>query len=375
MVKGKKRSKGRVIAKVIAIVIFLLILYMFLPTIKNLVENPPSLENYTIPAEMNFKFERVINIQAKGTYTVNITIPTDNQFQNVEVKDLSGIPKRVIKEFNKTVWQYQNPSKITLLYQGKVVAKVWNIKDSLGVNAIPQSLKEQYNHNESIRVYDRTLHQYVNKTVITPHAFKNITEKLTKNDTTVLEKLRTIYNVIVINFRYNSERSGAPNTAIQVWNNKEGDCDELSFVFVSMARSIGIPAWVEYGLVYVQGSWGPHAWIGTVVPTKEGLVKVNIDTTEEVGTQHPYGIGFLIRNADRLTEWVDDGNSQHLNDYYSFIRGFYSDLQYNEQVNVFYANQTGEITIPVPGSQFPQWIMLFIIAIVVLAVFIIIIRF
>ncbi len=377
MAKRKKKSKGRVIAKVVAVVIFLLILYMFLPTIKNLVEHPPSLESMEIPAKMTFKFERVINIEASGKYTLNITVPYNNQFQNVQVKDLSGLKKSVIKEYNKTLWQYNlsGSSKITLLYQGTVVAKVWNIKDSLGVNAIPESLKEQYNHNESIKVYDRQMHQYVTKTVITPSAFKEVTEKYTKNDTTVLKKLRTIYNIIVENFRYNSERSGAPNTAIQTWNNRYGDCDELSFVFVSMARSIGIPAWVEYGLVYVQGTWGPHAWIGTVVPTKNGLIRVNIDTTEEVEHKNIYYIGFLKRGADRITEWVDDGNSQHLNAFYSFIRGYYSNLQYSEKINVFYANQTGTINIPVPGSQFPSWLVLFIIAIVILAIFIIIIRF
>jgi len=376
MAKGKERKRGRIIGKVIAIVLFLLFLYIMMPTINGLIKNPPSLESYTIPKEMSFKFERIITINAKGNYTLNLTIPQDNQFQKVSVKDLSNLQKSIVREYNRTVWSYslENDSKIKLVYQGKVFAKVWNINDSLDVNAIPQSLKRQYNHNESLTYYDEKMHTYVREIVIDPYEFKDVAKKLTKNDTNVLEKLRTIYNVIVDNFHYQSERKGLPSSAVETWNRGDGDCDELSFVFVSMARSLGIPAWVEYGLVYTQGTWSPHAWIGTVVPTKNGIVKVNIDTTVEVGREN-LGLGFLIRNADRIEEWQDDGNSSHLNSYYTFIRGYYENLQYNEQVNVFYSNQTGKISIPVPGTQFPSWLIIAILAIVIIAVFIIIIRF
>ena len=375
MVQGKRRKRGKIIGKVIAIIIFLILLYVMMPTINGWIKAPPSLEYYTISKEMSFKFERVININAEGTYTLNITIPQNNQFQKVEVKDLSNAKKKMINEYNRTVWSYslKDNSKITLIYEGKVVAKVWHISNSLGVNAIPQSLKEQYNHNESLTFYNDKEHAYVKEVVINPYAFRSITEKLTKNDTNVIQKLRTIYNVIVDNFHYISERSGAPSTAVETWNRGGGDCDELSFVFVSMARSIGIPAWVDYGLVYTRGTWSPHAWVGTVVPTKNGLINVEIDTTVEVGKQN-YGLGFLIRYADRLTEWQDDGNSSHLTSYYTFIEGHYNHLTYNENVNIFYSNQTGKIYIPVNGTQFPQWLMIAIIAIIIIAVFVVIIK-
>jgi hypothetical protein len=375
MGKRKKSGKGKIIAKVVAIVVFLIVLYLMIPTINGFINSPPSMEYYTIPKEMTFKFERIITINAQGNYTFNITVPQNNQFQKVKVDDLSSMPKNVVNEYNRTVWSYplKNNAQIKLVYEGKVVAKVWHINNSLDVNAIPESLKKQYNHNESLTFYNSDEHTYVKEIVINPYAFKNVTEKLTQNDTNVLEKLRTIYNVIVDNFHYISERKGIPNSAVKTWNQGAGDCDELSFVFVSMARSIGIPAWVEYGLVYTQNSWSPHAWIGAVVPTKNGIVKVNIDTTVEVGKQN-YGLGFLIRYADRLTEWQDDGNSQHLNSYYTLIKGYYEHLTYQERVNIFYANQTGKISIPVGGTQIPQWLMMIIVAIIIIGVFVAIIK-
>ncbi len=371
-----EKGKGKIIAKVIAIVIFLIILYAFMPYITNLIENPPAFASYTITSKIEFEFEREINIDALGTYTLNLTIPTNNTFQYVEVIDNSALPKEKITQYNRTLWKYElnNDAHLKIIYRGNITAKIWDIKESLDVDAIPQGLKDQYNHNESIRVYDEDSGNYVNKIVINPYAFQHLTEKLTKNDTSVLEKLRTIYDVIIANFRYKIERSGSPNSAVETWNNKEGDCDELSFVFVSMARSIGIPARVEYGLVYTQNTWGPHAWVNVPIPTSQGLVWADIDVTVEVG-QENVGRGFLIRNADRLTEWYEDGNSKHLTEYYSFIKGYYTSLHYSEDVNIIKMKKLGEITIPIKEAQLPQWLMPLIIGILILAVFIIIIRY
>ncbi len=370
------KRKGKIVAKVIAIVIFLVILYAFMPYITNFIENPPSLASYTITSGLDFEFEREINIDAQGTYTLNLTIPLNNTFQHVIVEDLSGLNKDVVKRYNRTMWSYdlQNNANLKIVYRGNISAKIWNIEDSLDVDAIPPNLKDQYNHNESIRVYDENLGRYVNKDVIQPSKFRHLTEKLTNNDTNVVEKLRTIYDIIIDNFKYQTQRSGSPSSAVETWNKKEGDCDELSFVFVSMARSIGIPARVEYGLVYAQNTWGPHAWVNVPIPTSDGVVWADIDVTVEVGGEN-VGRGFLIRNADRLTEWYEDGNSQHLTEYYSFIKGYYTSLHYSEDVNVIKMNKLGEITIPVKEAQLPQWLMILIIGLIILAVFIIIIRY
>jgi len=371
-----EKGKGKIIAKVIAVVIFLVILYAFMPYITGIIENPPSLASYTIPSGIEFEFERDINIEAVGTYTLNLTIPTNNTFQHVSVIDYSGVGKEIIQKYNKTIWKYdlKNNANLKIVYKGNLTAKIWDIEDSLDVDAIPSNLKQQYNHNESIRVYDEQTGNYINKDVIEPHAFQHLTQKLTQNDTNVLEKLRTIYDIIVGNFQYKTQRSGSPSSAVETWNKKEGDCDELSFVFVSMARSIGIPARVEYGLVYLQNSWGPHAWISAPIPTSKGIIWVNIDVTVEVGGEN-VGRGFLIRNADRLTEWCEDGNSQHLTEYYSFIKGYYTSLHYSENVKIIKMEKLGEITIPVKEAQLPQWLMILIIGIIILAVFVIIIRF
>ena len=53
-----------------------------------------------------------------------------------------------------------------------------------------------------------------------------------------------------------------------VLQNKEGVCDELTNLFISMTRSLGIPSRYVTGVAYTNliGDWGPHAWAEVYFP-------------------------------------------------------------------------------------------------------------
>jgi len=48
--------------------------------------------------------------------------------------------------------------------------------------------------------------------------------------------------------------------ALSTLENRMGDCNEHAMLFAAMARSAGIPARVEAGLVYMKGRFYYHAW-------------------------------------------------------------------------------------------------------------------
>jgi len=50
-----------------------------------------------------------------------------------------------------------------------------------------------------------------------------------------------------------------PN-AVQILENKQGDCNEHTTLYTALARSIGLPARMSTGLVYQKGSFYYHAW-------------------------------------------------------------------------------------------------------------------
>lgn len=55
-----------------------------------------------------------------------------------------------------------------------------------------------------------------------------------------------------------------PNTQ-DVLRIKRGDCNELSALLAGLLRSIGIPAYVNVGVVYLEGRFFYHAWVSVYV--------------------------------------------------------------------------------------------------------------
>ena len=59
-------------------------------------------------------------------------------------------------------------------------------------------------------------------------------------------------------------------SALEVLRTKVGDCNEHTALFVAMARSIGIPARIAVGLVFMHGAFYYHAWPEVYLTEKDG---------------------------------------------------------------------------------------------------------
>ena len=74
------------------------------------------------------------------------------------------------------------------------------------------------------------------------------------------------------NIQYNLSTltSNAVQKSSWVLKNKEGVCDELTNLFISMVRSLGIPARFVSGMAYtnLNHEFGPHAWAEVYFPDK-----------------------------------------------------------------------------------------------------------
>jgi transglutaminase-like putative cysteine protease len=60
-------------------------------------------------------------------------------------------------------------------------------------------------------------------------------------------------------------------SAREVLRTKVGDCNEHTALFVAMARSIGIPARIAVGLVFMHGAFYYHAWPEVYITEHDGL--------------------------------------------------------------------------------------------------------
>ena len=83
-------------------------------------------------------------------------------------------------------------------------------------------------------------------------------DKIVKPDDLPEQKVRKIVNWV---YRHVEKKPviSVPN-ALEVLQNKVGDCNEHAILVAALLRTAGIPAQIETGLVYLSGRFYYHAW-------------------------------------------------------------------------------------------------------------------
>ena len=346
-----------ILAAIVVIIVLTAAYYVAVDT--NILNGVTTTTSYQMPSEVSTHFSRnftfVSSSSSGETFTFYLT-PTINdslQSSTISISHSSNINESIVHSQNRTFFAITvNPgsSFVNFTYVINSYGKSWqNLANSTGLpSQIPSSLKAEYDHPEYFNSSGSSSLEVIN-----PSFFRSLTLNLTNNDTTVVGKLRSIYNYIVQNYRYNITYNigNVPLSAQQVYQLKKGDCEELSYLFESMSRSIGIPSWTQYGLLIQesngQESLGEHAWVQTYIPSSNGSgTLVNIDLTVEVGGQD-LGRGFLVKYPYSLVEWTDNGNSSAMVDYHTELiapsTGISISLQESDFISSF--NQSGEITL------------------------------
>jgi len=101
---------------------------------------------------------------------------------------------------------------------------------------------------------------------------------------------------------------GKPKPANVTLNDGYGDCDDQAILFISLARAVGIPAWLEAGALYNEfganpdDRWEGHGWAKMLVPMKDGKL--------EEPCVDPVNNLFLKRDANRYSDWEDPGGER-----------------------------------------------------------------
>lgn len=115
--------------------------------------------------------------------------------------------------------------------------------------------------------------------------------------------------------------------AAVTFQNKNGDCDDLSFLYISLCRSVGIPARFIRGYLLTQLANGntsatAHAWTEVFVGAdvgNNGWIPVECACTSDditIDIEQNFG----VEDAFHLRLFVDDGSNQSLTHYVSNIQ-------------------------------------------------------
>ncbi|KYK28473.1 hypothetical protein AYK20_07165 [Thermoplasmatales archaeon SG8-52-1] len=110
-------------------------------------------------------------------------------------------------------------------------------------------------------------------------------------------------------------KNNNPQPVSVTLQNKTGDCDDLSFLYISLCRSIGIPSRFIRGFLIEENNAIPHAWVEVFVGPNIGIngwIPVECaGVSSDVETEIYQNFG--LESVDHLRLFKDDGSNESLN--------------------------------------------------------------
>jgi len=327
--RSKRKDRSPLRTVIVLLIAFLILSALFLGPIMDYVYGPWGIGS-VYPEEADYSIKRTIDFHNRGPrdldyYNLTLAIPEDIPGNDIQYVDDTywNIEPRIFRKYGSE-WKSWNRSleanqkeTVQIIYDVRTRTISWDYsgEESGTIDDISTQLKQQYNKNQWPLDEDRNDHDQ-NYWMIQPEhpKIENLAEEIIKNEDNIYDASRAIYDWINENIEYELGGSGLPKHAMKVLESGTGDCDEQSFLYASLSRAAGIPAWMELGVLYDSRGerWGGHGWIRTKFVSEDGSAGwVNIDLVNDQ---------FYFRDALRFTSWVDDGQEGHLEDFYSYIR-------------------------------------------------------
>ncbi len=324
-------TRRKAVGALIAIVAVLLVLALLLtPLVQSalfdLIFSPFQKK---MPAYVTFEVERDITVGANGGSIINFTLDipvipdlnsSDQQMQTVLNISYYPEPSSLSQRYGVgwAEWQHGEISddqfyQVRVVYEMRVDAVVWDLDSSSSANLteLPESLTDRYLSDEW-------------KIIVSDPTIQTAADDIVKGETNVYSILSAINSWIVDHIEYPSEDKAAePSNSLQTLQSRVGDCDDQAILFCALARASGVPAWLQLGAMYDSSvhEWVGHGWVQTYVPLKEGNgEKVIIDTVNR---------DFMVWTSNRFAEYTDDGNGEHLYDYYYSFNCAYEPSSYS----------------------------------------------
>lgn len=321
-VRKKNSGLGKVLA-VILILLLLLSVLLYTPIGQDFLS---SLNGESYSESSSFILERKLIIDIGSgeiNYLCDIPVPeslgpSDSPVQEVSDTSFSAGAEEFEKYGHGWVqWSGSDGSQVimTATFGANVRTVIWDMDaENSGTAAdIPGTLVDLQCGNEWAVL--NTEDQPTGEFKIWPDnpEIISLADELSSGGATVYENVRAIYGYLRDTLEYRAISGSEPKSCTETLEDGTGDCDDQSILLISLLRSMGIPAWLAFGVLYdgVRDEWGPHAWAEVYMPFADGggeAMAIDIVNDE-----------FLVRNCNRLEEWKSDGNGDHLSDYYHLL--------------------------------------------------------
>ncbi|MEK7483549.1 MAG: transglutaminase-like domain-containing protein, partial [Planctomycetota bacterium] len=192
-----------------------------LPTLETAVHTSPDL-----PGAFNLK-----------TLTVEISV---KKRPHIDPPDFST------NHWQEVISREDVPDKEMVRY----VLKLKDFDKSEATTAYPMESKPEFEEHLKATPLMQIEHPLVKETAM----------EIVKGETDARKAAQKIADYVYLNLSKGNSGVIGQYSAVEILQNKYGDCSEHCLLFTALCRAAGIPARRMSGLVCLGNLWGPHAW-------------------------------------------------------------------------------------------------------------------
>ncbi len=289
----------------------------------NDLDNTITYESHPTSILYTVSYGYMINCTGSGDYEIKYDCDEPDVLSgsvlSKEVHDKSYIIK-ILATFNK-IYSWNIHSNTNKNYDLGITASVssnsFMVPDLKGNNA--QNIQKIKNENTDI-FSQYTKPQSNDTTVFIDPENLNIKEistsvynKTSSDNSFVVAK--ELFKWLKQNTKYKTHiRTNYVQPTSETFQSRTGDCDDLSFLYISLCRSVGIPARFIRGFLIEKETAVPHAWVEVFVGDNvgnKGWIPVECAGTS-VNVNTEINLNFGIESAEHLRLFIDDGSNESL---------------------------------------------------------------
>jgi len=237
----------------------------------------------------------------------------DNNYEEITLVNNSMVTWNISKEENN-YYNYYN-----LGLTANIVTESFVVSDLNGIGALTiqgiaqqhQDVLEQYGHaqaNETGIVFIDPNDSGIKKTA------EDVLNDVDSSNSFVIAKSLFIWLKGHTYYKAHPKDDETIQTANVTKELGYGDCDDLSFLYISLCRSVGIPARFIRGFTVSRNQAVPHAWAEVFVGGgigNEGWIPVECAcNSSDMNIQ--INQNFAIETADHLRLFIDQGSNESL---------------------------------------------------------------
>jgi len=302
---------------VVVAVILVVVLLLLLPPTQDLLRKylvDPFSPQY--PEEVHMEFVRTLTLDANGgtitSYTVDLPKPVSivddgSYLQKVDRLTVSPPYGMLLDNgtYDTMVWEGEDlygTFTLTMTIEVTQRIRAWELDEDsvLDRDDVPMYYQDNYLDDQW-------------KIIVNDPGIQALREDIVGNETNVYLIAKAIYDWIDENVDYHIwTGTDGPLSSLETYDVLKGDCDDQSILFCALARSAGVPAWLQLGAVYSPGSgeMGGHAWVQMFMPTEDGGTNVTIDIVNDK---------FLVWMPNLYCEYTDTGDADDLYNAYHHV--------------------------------------------------------